>query len=436
MTGTKWTPVWVVGWVLLGIGWQGEFTCCLGQQDEMEVIERVTQLLDQLAAPEIAKRDEAQAEILKVGPSALDYIELDDDATTDFRNRIVVIRSQLEKEAVAAVSNASRVTLTGEMTVAEALASIAKQTGNRVTVSDVTTGQKSVTLSLKDVLFWKALGSIMDQSRLVIDKYGGGPGVIALVALPPDGGNGLAQGDVPLSDARIFRVEVARVDSSVNLQEPNLDYTTVTLRVRWEPRLRPISIDMPMSQVFIKDEFDDKVDVSDPNSVMYGSVQPELPELEFSLPLRRVDRQVEQLKSLQATIDAVLPGRVETFRFRNLKDQRIGRELKRAGATVAFGGIKKNEDIYMVTLSVGFQEENNALESHQGWIFQNEVYLENEQKEREESIGMETVQQDNSKVTIRYLFLEDPGNRTLVYKTPAAIVKMPVTIDLKKIPLP
>ena len=80
--------------------------------------------------------------------------------------------------------------------------------------------------------------------------------------------------------------------------------------------------------------------------------------------------------------------------------------------------------------------KNNALESHQGWVFQNQVYLENEKGEREESIGLETMQQDNSKVTIRYLFIEDPGNRTLVYKTPAAIVKMPVTIELKKIPLP
>jgi hypothetical protein len=152
--------------------------------------------------------------------------------------------------------------------------------------------------------------------------------------------------------------------------------------------------------------------------------------------LKRVDRQVEELKSIKATIDAVLPGRIENFRFRNLKDQKIGRQVQKAGATVTFGGIKKNEDVYMVTLSLSFDEENNALESHQGWVFQNQVYLENEKGEREESIGLETMQQDNSKVTIRYLFIEYPGNRTLVYKTPAAIVRIPVTIELKKIPLP
>ena len=74
--------------------------------------------------------------------------------------------------------------------------------------------------------------------------------------------------------------------------------------------------------------------------------------------------------------------------------------------------------------------------SHQGWVFENEIFLQDASGEREESIGFETLQQDNSKVTVRYLFLEDPGNRMLVYKTPAAIVKMPVTIELKKIPLP
>lgn len=436
MAETSFRPTAITWLVLMGFGLMAAIVPCYGQQDEMEVIERVTQLLEQLKSPDVAKRDEAQADILKLGPIALDQIEVDDDATTDFRNRIAVIRSQLVKQAVAAVSKASRVTLVGEMTVDQALAAIAKQTGNQVGVDDVASGKKKIKLDIKDKVFWEALGSIMDQSGLAVDKYGGELGLLKLAPLASSGAGAAKPVRIPFDDARIFRLEVARVDSSVNLQEPDLDYTSVTLLVRWEPRLRPISIDMPMSQVSIRDEFDDVVSVTDPNSVMYGMIQPELPELEFSLPLKRVDRQVEELKSIKATIDAVLPGRIENFRFRNLKDQKIGRQVQKAGATVTFGGIKKNEDVYMVTLSLSFDEENNALESHQGWVFQNQVYLENENGEREESIGLETVQQDNSKVTIRYLFIEDPGNRTLVYKTPAAIVRMPVTIELKKIPLP
>ncbi|MEE2827460.1 MAG: hypothetical protein VYE64_12610 [Planctomycetota bacterium] len=409
-----------------------------GQQDEMEIIERVAILLDQLKSPEVARRDKAQAEILTLGPVALDQIELDDNSTTDFRTRVAEIRKQLEKEAVAAVSEASRVTLSGEMSVDEALAAIAKQTGNQVQVgvADAAAGKKMIRLNLTNKMFWESLGVVMEQGGLVVDKYGGGVGRLSLAQSINSAAGAEEKTATPSVDSRIFRIEVARVDSSVNMQEPNLDYTTVSLLVRWEPRLRPISVDMPMASVAIRDEFGDIVSVTDPKSVIYGMIQPELPELEFALPLKRVDRQVEELQSLQATIDAVLPGRLETFRFRNLKDQKVGREIQKAGATVTYGGISKNEDVYTVTLSLAFEEENNALESHQGWVFQNPVYLENDEGEREEAIGLETLQQDNSKVTIRYLFIEDPGHRTLVYQTPAAIVKMPVKIELKKIPLP
>lgn len=409
---------------------------CPAQQDEMEIIERVSILLEQLKSPEVALRDQAQAEILALGPVALDQIELDDNSTTDFRTRIAAIRKQLEKEAVASVSEASRVTLTGEMSVDDALAAITKQTGNQVSVTDAAAGKKTIRLNLTNKMFWESLGAVMEQAGLVVDKYGGGVGRLSLAPSINSAAGAEEKISTPFADARIFRIEVARVDSSVNMQEPNLDYTTVSLLVRWEPRLRPISVDMPMASVTIRDEFDDVVSVTDPKSVIYGMIQPELPELEFALPLKRVDRQVEELQSLQATIDTILPGRVETFRFRNLKDQKVGREIQKAGATVTYGGIHKNEDVYTVTLSLAFEEENNALESHQGWVFQNPVYLENNDGEREEAIGLETLRQDNSKVTIRYLFIEDPGNRTLVYQTPAAIVKMPVKIELKKIPLP
>ena len=425
-----------VGWgLIIGLAVSSFVSFSVGQQDEMERIERVNQLLEQLKTADVSKRDEAQAELLKMGSLVLDQIEIEKDATTDLRDRLAGIRRQLENEAVAAVSKASRVTLSGEMTVNEALAAIKSQTGNQVEVG-LGGGDKKIKLDLQDQTFWKSLRTVMEQADLAIDKYGGSPGMLKLALSQDANLDPVKVLPRPTNDSRIFNAEVARVDSSVNLQWPDQNYTTVTLVVRWEPRLRPISINMPLAKVVIQDEFGDPAKVADVNSVMYGTIQPEIPELEFPLPLVRIDRQVESLKSIKATIDAVLPGRVEAFRFRNIKDQRVGRAIQKAGATVTYGGIKKNEDVYMITLSLSFEKENNALESHQGWVFENEIFLQDTNGEREESIGFETLQQDNSKVTVRYLFLEDPGNRMLVYKTPAAIVKMPVTIELKKIPLP
>ena len=103
---------------------------------------------------------------------------------------------------------------------------------------------------------------------------------------------------------------------------------------------------------------------------------------------------------------------------------------------VTFGGVAKNEDAYSVRMSLSFDEENNALESHQSWVYQNEVYLLDRQGNREDAISLATLRQDNKKVTVEYLFIDDPGDRTLVYKTPASVIKLPVPIELTKIPLP
>ena len=411
-------------------------TASVGQEDEMVLIERVESLLRQLQSDQVKDRDAAQQELMEMGPQALDYLDVPDDASTEMRNRIGAVRKALEKKAVTRVSQASRVTLNSKFSVEESLKKIEQQTGNHIVLDDVELLQKEVSLELDNVTFWEAIDQIGGMVGFDVDEYGG---VQASLKLAPQPGRLLPDKQrrrIPVDYAKVFQVHITRVDSTINLLHPALDASAIFLRVRWEPRLRPISIDIPLNQVKIIDEDGNPIAVANPDAVVYGSIQPELPQLEFPLPIQRVSRKIEYLQSLTATFNAVLPGRVETFRFRRLGDQRPGRTIEKAGATVTFEGAEQNEDIYMVTVSLSFDEGQNALESHQGWVFENEVYLENEDGKREESIGLETIQQDNAKVTIRYLFLNDPANRTLIYKTPAAIVHLPVEIKLEKIPLP
>ncbi|MEM9412661.1 MAG: hypothetical protein AAGA30_16230, partial [Planctomycetota bacterium] len=238
------------------------------------------------------------------------------------------------------------------------------------------------------------------------------------------------------SYSKIFQAYVTRIDSSVNLQQPQLDFTTVNLLVRWEPRLTPLSVDIPMSRVSVVDEFDDDVMLPNQKEVLYGMVQPEIPEVEFALQLPRIDRQVESLNKLILTVDALLPGKPELFRIKDLSKLKAGKRFEKAGAKLVFGGMQKNEDVFAVRLSLSFEEENNALESHQGWVFQNEVYLQDQQGNREDALSLETLRQDNEKVTVQYYFLSDPSKKTLYYKTPTTIIKMPVKLEIQSIPLP
>ncbi len=404
------------------------------QEDELELIESVTSLQQKLNSDVVADRQLAEKELIELGPAILEYLDpVTEDATTDFSERVTRIRTTLEKKTADLAAQASTISLSGTMTVGEALEKLKRKTGNVVAVADDSQLDKSITLDLKDAEFWAVMEAIMNQAGLMVDRYGSEkPGQLMLNSRGPKA----KAIEPPTSHSRIFQTQVLRVDSSVNLLQPQLDFTTVNLLVRWEPRLRPISVDIPMRSVKVVDEFGDSLQVAQPEQVIYGMVQPEIPEVEFSLTLPRVDRQVESIKSISATIDTLLPGRVETFRMKKVSKLKPGYTIEKAGANLTFGGTQKNEDVYSVKVSISFDEENNALESHQGWVFQNEVYLLDSQGKQEAAISLETIQQDNQRVTVQYYFVEEPGERTLVYKTPASIVKMPVKVELTSIPLP
>ena len=418
----------------LTIIWLAGATSIFAQEDELELIDSVSRLQTELDSDLVADRDKAEAELLKLGPQILAYLApASDESTTDFKQRLTRIRTTLEKASVAAVTQPGKVRLVGEMTIGDVLKKILKQTRNEIAVADDSLLDKKIDINLQGVEFWPAMDEILDKSKLRIDRYGSQkPGQLMLTSADPQ----KVAPKIPTVSSKIFQTQVIRVDSSVNLKQPNLDFTTINLLVRWEPRLRPISVDIPMSNVKIIDEYGDAITLANQNEVIYGMVQPEIPEVEFSIQLPRLDRQVESIKSFKATVDAVLPGRSELFRFKNVAKLKAGFKQEKAGANVTFGGMRKNEDAYSIRLSLSFDDENNALESHQAWVFQNEVYLLDSQGQREDAISIETMQQDNEKVTVQYYFVEDPGNRTLIYKTPAAIVKLPVAIELNEIPLP
>ena len=133
---------------------------------------------------------------------------------------------------------------------------------------------------------------------------------------------------------------------------------------------------------------------------------------------------------------AVLPGRIETFRFKQLGDLDEGAEQQKAGAIVTFGGYEKNDELYGVKVRLSFDHEHNALESHQGWAYENQVYLENGNQDQFEPVAFELLRQDNEEFVIRYYFDRDPSKLNLVYRTPALIVNVPIKIEFNKIPLP
>ena len=412
----------------------------VAQSDEMERIERVSQLQDQLDSEQISQRDAAEQELIKLGPFALEHLDdPSDDMPLDKVERLARVRSKLETIAVRAASQPSMVMLDGSLSVEESLKRIRRQTENDIALREgapVAAGQAKITWQGDKISFWDAVTIIQLETGLTIDPYAADGSTLRLVPANPKTATFMKENPAVETTADMFHVRVTRVDATRNLSHPNLDHVSLQLLVRWEPRLKPITMKLPASSVTGKDSNGEAISVRKPDAVFSALIQPQIPEVQMTIPLKPIPRDVNKIKSLTASLDATLPGRTETFRFRRVGKLPPGKKIARAGATVTFEGIDKNEDLFGITLSLAFNEELNALESHQAWVFDNPIYLEDQQGQQVAPLTYESVRQDNSRVAITYYFADDPGERTLVYQTAAAILNVQSKVELQNIPLP
>ena len=234
----------------------------------------------------------------------------------------------------------------------------------------------------------------------------------------------------------VMRFEVTRIDSSRSFTSPQLNHGSLTIKMHWEPRIAPIAIDVPLNKFKIIDEFDKTYLAEDPQVVLPGMVTQSIPELEFPIRTALFDRQVEQLKTVQGVVRAVLPGRIETFKFKDVTAQAEGTSQTKAGATVTYLGARPNEELWGVRITLQFDDENNALDSHQSWVTNNVVMLVDQDGKRDEPFAQEVYLQSGKAVGIEYFFGENPKGKDLVYRTPAAIVNLDLPFNIEGIPLP
>ena len=419
-------------------------TAAYGQSEEIALMERVENLIKDLDSSSIEDRDSAQAELESLEPDALDFIDVpSDDATTDFIERLLAVRKMLEAKAVKQATQPTQVSLQGTFSVEDALKKIRSQTKNNIALREgieLGGANNEITIELKSAPFWEAVRAVMLQANLEVDVYGGTVGHVVLVprSSPADKNGGPSPAMTPPhTTSGVLAVEINRVVASRVLTAPNLDFTTLDLLIRWEPRVQPISLQLNQAKLKIVD--DQGNDIAPLRQTAISSaVQTEIPELNFPINLPLIKRDVNQIKSVIGTLDAVLPGRIETFRFRSLKDIADGTAQTKSGATVSIEGIKTNEELFSVTVALSFDDQSNELDSHQGWTFENDAYLVDsaDPSIRHESVAYETVARNGQQVSVEYYFEVDPDAFDLVYQTPAAIVSVSFDFELKDIPLP
>jgi hypothetical protein len=279
--------------------------------------------------------------------------------------------------------------------------------------------------------FWQALDQTLDQAKLTVYPYAGND-ELGIMAREP--------GALPRADRASYagplRVGATQLIAQRNLTATGPGSLRLDLQVAWEPRLRPIMLQLPLAGVKAVDDLGSPIAVENPEGELEQSIDQAGSAIEFQLPLVDPPRSAKSIASIKGNLRALLPGSIETFEFTGLKDAKK-LEQHRAGVTVFVDEVRQDGDVWEVRMRVRFENAANALESFRAWVYNNAAYLTGP-KGKIPNGGSETTSQEKNEIGIAYKFdLPDgPAGLTFVYKTPAVITSVPLPFQFKNLPLP
>ncbi|MBI1249475.1 hypothetical protein GC197_16745 [bacterium] len=410
------------------------------QPPEPSFSDQVKGWVRRLDSDALEDRERAERKIIELGHQALDLLPTVKPTTSaETKARLQRIRTILEKARADSAAKASRITLTmKDKPLTEVLAAIQEQTENKLVDYRSNFGQRAtgetVSVDWKDVPFWEAVNQLFQEHGLEAYHYAGQPNILAFVASQNQSGKPNAL----VRTSEIFRFEPTRVESFMNLMDQSQKGTLLNLQVAWEPRVEPIVIKLPLDQLKVEDE-EGKSLVGDDQQ--QGSLDTEVLQgvsaVDIQLPLGSVQRKSQKIALLKGEMVALMPGRVETFKFDKLETARNVKDT-RGSIEVVFEAFRRNGDIWEASIMLRLLGEQGALESHRGWVYNNEAYLEGPNGEKIDIAGFEETYRDVDTVGMSYKFVleREPADFTFVYKSPASIISLPIAFELTDIPLP
>ncbi|MBX3431827.1 MAG: hypothetical protein KF847_00615 [Pirellulales bacterium] len=401
-------------------------------------------LVARLNASDAAERDAAEQTVVAAGVAAADMPaflarlpEPVDAMPAEVKLRLERIRTTIERSTAEAAVAASRLTLElRDAPLDETLAAIAKATGNQLVDYRNQFGQDSapvrVTLSLQDVEFWPAVDQMLDDANLSPYAYSGDQG-LGLV----ERGERELRRSGRAAYAGPFRLEATSVHAQRGLRVPEESNLLVVLETAWEPRLAPIALSLDAAGVKAVADDGRTIPLQTKQRVIDVELTAGNYASEITLPLVLPAREATMLATITGRLTALTPGKIAAFTFADLATaERV--EQKSAGVAVSLDRVRKNGELWEVHMRLRIEGRETGLESHRGWVFDNVTYLENEAGEQIEHVGFETVVQTQDEIGFAYLFeIEgDLAQYKWIYKTPAAIVSVPIEFELHDIPLP
>ena len=402
-----------------------------------ELKNEVQRLVRQLDAPELAQREAAEAELLNRGPAVLDLLPTTDRASAEVQQRLDRVRQKLQQQAADAAAQPSLVTLQADvMPLSKVLAAFSRQSGNAIVdyrkKFNQPVTEPALIVHFDKTPFWPALDQVLDQAKLTIYPFAQRPAIHVVAAA--EGKRSARSGRAGYSGP--FRFEAIGVVARRDLRRGE-GSLVVSVETLWEPRLRIIGLSQRMADVTATDEHGRPLPVADREAQLEIPVSGDAPAVKLDLPLRLPSRDVRRIASLKGKLQAMIPGRIETFRFGKLAGAK-NVEQRIAGVTVTLEQVEKNNELWKVRMHARFDDAGDALASHRTWIFNNPACLESPDGKPIAYSAYETTRQGKNEVGVAYVFNTDQplDKLTFVYKTPGTIVNSGFDYELKNIELP
>ena len=418
----------------------------LALQAEEKLSGQVKEQVERLGANSLSERTDAEKVLIKLGPAVLEYLpEADDRTSPEVVQRLARVRQSLEQIQVDLTAKPTLVTLIGEdLPLEDVIARISQQTGNKVADYREEFGEEAsgtrVSLDLDKVEFWKAIDEVLDKAQLTTYDFAGERGLF-LVNRPS---HQVSRKDLACYSGP-FRLEALRFEALRELRQTEGRSLRLYLNVAWEPRLRPIAIRQPLSEVQVVGSGDVPIAVANAEGEPEASVADDSAATELQIALELPPRKVEKITSLKGKLQVLVPGPMEQFRFEKLPivgdgpNAQVAKvEKRKAGVTVTIDQVRKNNDIWEVRTRIRFDKPGDSLESHRSWLFRNEIYLVGPDKKRIKPGAYEQTRQTEDEVGVAYLFdlPKGPEGMTFVYETPTKVFEMPVDYELRDLELP
>jgi len=390
----------------------------------------VLEWIDQLDGPTVAERKMAERSLIEAGPTALAFLpDSDTHLSIEASDRLKRVRELLEAAKAEQQTEAITIRLDQVKTLADALEAISRDSEIEFDYD----GDQSVPVErvAAPLSFWHAVDFVLDQADLDINFYGGDRDTLLLV-------NRSAGRPSRVDSAAytgVYRIEPTAVTSRRSLNQPDLSALNLSLEISWEPRLTPIGMSIPITQ--LRGKLDDEAPLKPQQSgdTIEISTGGEIAQSEFFLPMQLPAGQPERIANLSGVINALLPGKRETF---ELSLGETGAKEKIDSMEVMVESVRKNGPLHEIRIGVELEDAGRSLESHRQWIFENRAFVQRADGSKAEHLGYEVYRQSSTGVGVGYLFdLGDSvADSTFVYESPTAVVQNEVSFLLQDIPLP